>query len=151
LNVCDDTFECVPWLIWTCAMTHLNVCRDAFECVPWLICTCAVTHLYVWHDSFTWDTCSIGHVNHIHEISNLFCGFYSYVWGSSVSICTRNSLIHINVIHTNESWHTFKRVMSHIQMSPWHKWIESTELMWIIFLWILFICTYGVALASRID
>jgi len=73
-----DSFICVPWLIYMCAMTysyvrhdsyvwhlesrlihicdmtHLYVCHDLFICAPWLICVTfrVETHSYMQHDSF---------------------------------------------------------------------------------------------------
>jgi len=40
--VWHDSFLCVPWLIFMCAMTHSCVCHDSFLCVPWLIPMCAM-------------------------------------------------------------------------------------------------------------
>ena len=71
LYVRHDSFMCAPWLIYTCAMTHLyDLCENAwvrdglFVRAPWHIHTCAMTYSYVrhdpsmthsnvWHDSIT--------------------------------------------------------------------------------------------------
>ena len=79
VEVCHDSFICVPWLIRMCAMIHSYVCHGSFTCVTWpinmcdiahsyvchglfisvpgLLHMCAMTHSYVCHDSFICVTC----------------------------------------------------------------------------------------------
>jgi len=54
-----DSFECAPWLIQMCAMTHSNVHQDLIKCATWLIQIWDMTQMCdmipsnVRHDSVT--------------------------------------------------------------------------------------------------
>jgi len=80
VNMWDDSFMCVRWLIhmwhasfirviWLihmCDVTHSYVWHDSFIRAMSLIHACDVTHSYAWHDSFirvTWlsHTCDMTH------------------------------------------------------------------------------------------
>ena len=106
-----------PYLLFitTQVKTHSYVWHDSFICVPWLIHMCAMTHSYVCHDSFMQVKSNLG--------------------GSFIFRC-RSVWKHVysHVTHMNESFHTYKWVISHIWMSHGthmnesyhtHKWVMS--------------------------
>jgi len=121
---------CVPWLIHTDLRTLRSLAprydmrdmtlrsyvwhdsfifviwhiHDSLICVTWLIYMCDMTHLYVWHDTFS-----------------------TYVW-------FRCEEMQCSQIYMNESWHTYKWVMSHIcwwHLCMWHTWMSQGRSVWL--------------------
>jgi len=138
-HVWHDSFICIPWLIYLCAITHWiwdesfvrvthhlcvwhdysDVCRDSFISVIWHTHMCAVTHSYVWHES---SICVPPWLVHMCDMT------HSYVCRDSVNMrwisCTWHAsfvcvtwLIHMCAVFHSYLWHeTFRRVPCFIDM-----------------------------------
>jgi len=121
-EVCDS-FECIPqtwmsyftrineshtslqmWLICMYEMTHLYVSHGVyayrFEGAVWLIYMCEMSHLYVWHDTHIY-TSSREMYDSFAGMSHIFTRYFTRI---------------------NESFHTYKRVISHVSINHTHPW-----------------------------
>jgi len=121
--------------IYRCDMTHSYVRHDSFICVIWLIhmgdvtlsnpyeFICETELIQYRNESFHMAICHFTYASHILD------SFISETWLVQIRFSTasvNHELVtqgighgtHINgrVTHMNESWHTFKWVMSHIWM-----------------------------------
>jgi len=102
-----DSSGVKPWLM--TFITHPYAWHDSFISVTWLIHILDLTHAHVWNDSFTLCVC--------------VCVCRWFEWSSTLRsfLFNRSHIWTSHVTHTNESWHTYKRVRKHISMKEsWH-------------------------------
>jgi len=127
--VWHDLIVRVPWLIHMCDMTHSYVCHDSFICVPWLTYKCV---LHASQFSFMYESCHTYewvHMNGYYHTYEQSCQTHGPVMSHThtPTFVARTFVVHINfysaqtrmshVTHTNESCHTYERVMSQIRAS----------------------------------
>jgi len=102
-------------------MTHLHVCHDSFICVPWLIYMCAMAHFYtIWRVRYmTWRV-HIRHMNKCIDIRDMRRDAFTYVtwdvthshtWHEQVSqildcLCMCIHIRHIRDMNKNRSFTT---------------------------------------------
>jgi len=124
VNVCQDLFRRVVWLVHMCDMTRSYVWHHSSIRVTWLISTCDMTRSYVWHDSFicvTWHIhmCDLTHSFVWYDSSQRVtwlvhtCGTTrSYMWHVSV-----NSRRHLRTRHVSQPYVSLATYwcMRHIQ------------------------------------
>jgi len=106
-------------------MTHAYVWHDSCICVTWLMHMCDMTHAYVWHDSYicvTWLMPCV-YVR--------CCTFMSETWLMHTCHMTHTfervtSKWTSHVTHLNESHHTYRWNVSHIETSRAmsHMWMR---------------------------
>jgi len=112
----QDSFICVTWLMYVCAMTHSYMWHDSFTCVTWLIHACDLPHSYVWHDySYVWHDWFI------------CVTWLTYMWHKSfICVSWRILMRDMTPLHV---WHdSFTRVIWLIHtcdMTHSHRWHDS--------------------------
>ena len=119
-------------------MTQSYVCHDSFMRVSWLILMCDMTHSYVRHDSFLCETWVPSFHNthtrltHVNDTASHAC-VMTHSWLIHACFMTHSNvrhesrpfttLTHVSHMwmtqhaHMNESWHTYKWVITHVWMS----------------------------------